>query len=69
MYMANKDEKLSFMQVLASVMASFIGVQSAENRQRDFEHGKAMHFVWVGVLMTGVFCVAIIVLVNVVLAV
>lgn len=66
--MVNKDEKLSFLQVLASVIASFIGVQSAENRQRDFEHGKAMHFVWVGVLMTGVFCVTIIVLVNVVLA-
>jgi len=66
--MANKDEQLSFLQILASVMASFIGVQSAENRQRDFERGKVMHFVWVGVLMTAVFCMAIIVLVNLVLA-
>jgi hypothetical protein len=66
--MASKDENLSFMQVLASVMASFFGVQSAKNRQRDFEYGKAWHFIWVGVLMTAVFCLSIIGLVKFVLA-
>lgn len=68
MKMASKHQNLSFMPVLASVMASFIGVQSTENRQRDFEHGNAWHFIWVGVLMTSVFFLSIIGLVNFVLA-
>ena len=42
-------------QVIASVLASFFGVQSAKNRERDFKHGKAAHFIVVGLLATAAF--------------
>ena len=49
----DQDEgSLSFWQVVQSVAAGFFGVQSAENRSRDFTHGKVGHFAIVGLLMT-----------------
>ncbi len=44
----------SLPQVIRSVAAAFFGVQSSENRRRDFTYGKPLHFLVVGVLMTGV---------------
>ena len=43
------------LQTFASVAASFFGVQSSKNRQRDFTKGKAGHFIAVGLIMTAVF--------------
>lgn len=40
-------------QVIASVAASFFGVQSARNRARDFTLGQPWHYVVVALLMTG----------------
>lgn len=42
----------SFFQMVGSILASFFGVQSHENRERDFTHGKAKYFILVGILMT-----------------
>jgi len=42
-------------QTAVSVAASFFGVQSSRNRQRDFKHGKALHFIVIGVVMTVIF--------------
>ena len=42
-------------QTVASVAASFFGVQSARNRERDFTRGKPLHFIVVGLLMTVAF--------------
>lgn len=39
-------------QVVASVLASFFGVQSSRNRRRDFTHGKAPHFIAVAFALT-----------------
>lgn len=50
-----KDEKPGLRQVIGSVLASFIGVQSAKNRERDFRHGKFSHFVIVGLVLTVLF--------------
>ncbi|MEN8176100.1 MAG: DUF2970 domain-containing protein [Pseudomonadota bacterium] len=50
--MNDEKKKLSFLQVLGSVMASFIGVQSSEKRERDFTHGRTSHFIGVGILLT-----------------
>ncbi|MGK0440586.1 MAG: hypothetical protein ACJA0N_000381 [Pseudohongiellaceae bacterium] len=62
------DEKsLSFFQMMGSVMASFFGVQSSANRERDFKHGKARQFIAVGVLMTLLWYGVIYLIVNVVL--
>lgn len=39
-------------QTVSSVAASFFGVQSSKNRQRDFSKGKAGHFIAIGLVMT-----------------
>ena len=42
-------------QTIASVSAAFFGVQSSKNRARDFKHGKAVHFIVIGLVATAVF--------------
>lgn len=52
---AKPDTKTpSLIQVIASVAASFFGVQGSRNRERDFTHGKPWHFIAIAFLMTGV---------------
>ena len=46
-------------QVIASVLASFFGVQSSKNRERDFKHGKAANFIVIGLLATATFVVVV----------
>ena len=51
----DKDEAektVSIVQMFGSILASFYGVQSSKNRERDFKHGKAKQFIAVGVVMT-----------------
>ena len=47
--------KVTFFTVLASVFASFFGVQSHRNRKRDFESGKFWHFFTAGLIFVLVF--------------
>ncbi len=42
-------------QVAGSVLAAFFGVQNRRNRERDFNRGKPVHFVAMGVLITALF--------------
>jgi hypothetical protein len=51
-------------QVVASVAAAFFGVQSSKNRERDFKHGKAAHFIVVGLVATAVFVLAVVLAVR-----
>ena len=51
-------------QTVASVAASFFGVQSSKNRERDFKHGKASHFIVIGLLATATFITLVILLVR-----
>jgi len=53
--MTDPQKPPTLWQVIASVSASFFGVQSSKNRERDFKHGKAAHFIVIGLLATGVF--------------
>ena len=46
-------------QTIGSVAASFFGVQSGRNRQRDFSRGKPLHFIVIGLLMTVVFVLVV----------
>jgi len=51
----DKDEAektVSIVQMFCSILASFYGVQSSKNRERDFKHGKAKQFIAVGIVMT-----------------
>lgn len=47
------------LQIISSVAASFFGVQSSKNRQRDFSKGKAGHFIAVGLIMTVLFVLTV----------
>ena len=49
----------TLLQEIGSVLASFFGVQSSKNRQRDFSSGSAMRFVVVGLLMTATFVLVV----------
>ena len=57
--MSQQNEKLSFFQVLGSVLSSFLGVQKNATRERDFKHGRARDFIIVGILLTVVFILAL----------
>ena len=63
---ARKDSPstLTFFQMVGSICASFFGVQSSKNRERDFELGKPLAFFLVGVLMTAVWYGAIALVVH-----
>jgi hypothetical protein len=60
------DEHLTLWQVICSVFAAGFGVQSKENKERDFTRGKPLHFIVAGLLFTVIFMVALITLVNVI---
>jgi len=55
-------------QVLQSTLAAALGVQSRKNRERDFEQGKASHFIFAGIAFTLVFIGVMVVIVRVVLS-
>lgn len=46
-------------QTIASVGASFFGVQSAKVRKRDFSRGKPLHFIVIGLAMTVLFVLGV----------
>lgn len=48
-----------FVDVIKSVLAAFIGVQSQKNRERDFSQGKPLHYLIIGLLLTGLFVLAV----------
>ncbi|MDG1799789.1 MAG: DUF2970 domain-containing protein [Luminiphilus sp.] len=52
------------LRVVQSTLAAAIGVQSKENRERDFEEGNAGTFIVAGVLFTVLFVATIVVVVS-----
>jgi hypothetical protein len=56
--------KPTITQVIKSVLAAFIGVQSEANRKKDFENGSLSTYVIAGIIFTVLFIVAIISLVS-----
>ena len=63
-----EEQGLSFWQMLGSTLAAAFGVQSRANRERDFSKGKALHFILMGIAFTVVFVLAVVGVVNLVLA-
>lgn len=49
----------TFWQMVHSVLAAALGVQSGKNRTRDFTHGKPSHFVMLGVAFTVLFALVL----------
>ena len=58
------QEELSLLQVMGSVLAASFGVQSKENKVRDFSRGKPVHFIIAGVAFTVIFLVTLATVVN-----
>jgi hypothetical protein len=59
--------RLTPWQIVFSTLAAAFGVQSSRNRQRDFAHGKASHFIAAGIIFTLLFVLAVVLVVNLVL--
>ena len=62
-----QEGKPTLIDVIKSVLASFFGVQSDKNRQRDFQHGNPAQFIIVGVVLTVLFVVGMILIVRLIL--
>jgi hypothetical protein len=62
-----QEKSLTFREMLGSVLAAALGVQSGKNRARDFRHGKPSHFFILGVGFTLLFVLFILGLVKLVL--
>lgn len=59
--------KHSFWQTIKSVGAAFFGVQSEQNREQDFNHGKVSHFIVAGLLAVVLFIAGLIIAVTLVM--
>lgn len=62
--MAEEQKPPTLGQTIASVAASFFGVQSGKNRERDFKRGNPVHFIVIGLLATATFIGLVIALVR-----
>lgn len=49
---SDKADELTLLQVMGSVLAAGFGVQSKENKVRDFTRGKPVHFIIAGLVFT-----------------
>jgi len=62
--MNNERKGTGFWAVVQSVLAAGIGVQSKANKERDFTHGKPIHFIVGGVVGTAIFILLVWLLVQ-----
>ncbi len=64
----NDDHKpLSLREMLQSMLAGALGVQTGKNRARDFSRGKPSHFIILGVLFMVLFVLIVLGAVKLVL--
>jgi len=57
-----------FKQILRSTLAAAFGVQSQQNRAKDFEEGNAGWFILAGIFFTVIFIFTVLTVVNLVVA-
>ncbi|MEM6605610.1 MAG: DUF2970 domain-containing protein [Pseudomonadota bacterium] len=61
------EKGLSFVQLIGSALAAAIGVQSSQNRKRDFKKGRIGTFVATGIIFTVLFIATVLTVVSFVL--
>jgi uncharacterized membrane protein YcjF (UPF0283 family) len=61
-------QKPGLRQILKAVFGAFVGVQSEQQRQQDFQTQSPLPYIIAGVVMTFVFVLALVLIVRVVLA-
>ena len=59
-------KKLNPLQVIGSVLAAALGVQSSKNRERDFKQGQIGSFIAAGVVFTLLFIGSVVTVVQMV---
>jgi len=64
----NKDDKVTFVQVMISVLAAMFGVSTEKNRERDFKKGKLWHYILGGLIFAAVFIAVLITIVQMALS-
>lgn len=62
-----EKKSLNPLQVISSVFAAGLGVQSSKNRERDFNQGRAGVFIAAGVIFTLGFIAVMVLIVQLVL--
>ncbi len=62
-----KKKSLNPLQVISSVFAAGLGVQSSKNRERDFKEGRAGVFIAAGLIFTLLFIGVMVLIVQLVL--
>lgn len=60
--------KPSLKQIIKAVVGAFVGVQSEQQRQQDFNAQSPLPYIIAGIVMTVLFVVALITIVSIVLA-
>lgn len=65
--LANGKKSLNPVQVVSSVLAAGMGVQSSKNRERDFKQGSIKVFIAAGIIFTLVFMGTVFTVVQLVL--
>lgn len=55
---------MNFLTTMKSVVAAFFGVQSDDNRKRDFSQGKFLHFAIAGIITVIFFVLSLVLIVN-----
>lgn len=63
-----QSKGLGIKHVLQSVFAAALGVQSSENRERDFKEGSAKTYIVAGLVFTALFIGGVVTVVQLVLA-
>jgi hypothetical protein len=61
---SNNIKGTGFWAIVQSVLAAGIGVQSRANKERDFKHGKPLHFIVGGLIGTALFIAGVWLLVQ-----
>ena len=59
--------QVTILTIIGSILASWFGVQSNKNRERDFTHGKASTFIIAGIIFVFLFILFVIGIVQVVM--
>ena len=60
-------KSLNPLSYIGSTLAAAFGVQSSKNRERDFQDGKAIHFIAAGIIATLLFIGGMYLLVQLIL--
>lgn len=64
----NKPQNATLTQVFQSVLAALFGVQSDKNRRRDFNAANPKTYLIVGVIVTLLFILTVVTVVNIVVS-